>query len=229
MNAGVVVVFAKAPDPGRVKTRLCPPLSPEQAADLYVCMLDDVLETTAAAAVALDLEAVLTVDPPEAREEMARRSHPAFRVVAQRGAGLAARMSHAVAECAAGGARRILLRGSDSPVLPASHLEKALRALDAVDLVACPDPDGGYSVLGLRRPIPGLFDHAMSHQRVLDQTLACARRAGLSSELLEPCFDLDTAEDLARLAECRARGGALPCRRTLAWLDRYRSWPIASS
>lgn len=228
MSEGVLVVFAKAPQGGRVKTRLCPPLEPEEAADLYACMLDDVLETSARVARLLALEAILTVDPPEACEAMACRAPSAFQVVRQCGADLSARMTHAVAQCAAGGARRILLRGSDSPALPATTLEAAMRALEGADLVACPDPDGGYSVIGLRRPVPGLFDHAMSHAHVLEQTLERARAAGLSHALLEPCFDLDTAEDLVRLAARRAQGASLPCPRTLAWLDRHDAWPGAA-
>jgi rSAM/selenodomain-associated transferase 1 len=226
----VVVVFAKAPVAGRVKTRLCPPLSLEQAAALYACMLDDVLETTADAAASLGLAAVLAVDPPEARAVLVRRAPPIFRVVAQRGRGLAARMAHAVAEQAAGGLRPILLRGSDSPVLPASRLAEALAALAAgADLALSPDLDGGYSLVGLNRPAPGLFDHPMGHGAVLAQTLAGAERAGLRVGMLEPCFDLDTADDLVQLAERRASAGMLPCPRTIGWLDRYRAWPGAAA
>ncbi len=228
--SGVVVVFAKAPVAGRVKTRLCPPLSLEEAAALYACMLDDVLETTALAAASLGLAAVLAVDPPEARAVLVRRAPPIFRVVAQHGRGHAARMAHSVAEQAAGGLRPILLRGSDSPALPASRLADSVTALAAgADLALAPDLDGGYSLVGLNRPAPGLFDHPMSHGAVLAQTLAGAERAGLRVRLLEPCFDLDTADDLVRLGEQRTGAGALPCPRTLGWLDRYRAWPGAAA
>ena len=222
---GVIVVFAKSPESGRVKTRLSPPLSPDEAAEFYACMLDDVLETTADAARELEFDAVLAVDPPAARDWLARRAPSGFRVVAQRGGDLGTRMAHAAEQAAAGGARRILLRGSDSPALPIETLAAAAAALEEVDLVVCPDPDGGYSLVGLRRPVAGLFDHAMSHAGVLEATCDRAERARLSTRLLPPSFDLDTAEDLTRLAECRARRGALPCPRTLAWLDRHRAWP----
>jgi len=133
-------------------------------------------------------------------------------------------MGHAVAQAAAAGALPVVLRGSDSPALAPEALVAAARALDEVDLVASPDPDGGYSLVGLRRPAPGLFDHPMSHERVLEQTLAAASVRGLRARLLEPGFDVDMAADLARLAAVRAgpTGGA--CRRTLAWLDRQRAW-----
>ena len=226
---GVLVVFAKAPAPGQVKTRLCPPLLPEQAAELYACMLDDVLETSARAAEAIGLAPILTVAPEGARAKMARRAPSAFAVVAQQGEDLSARMAHAVAECAAGGAQRILLRGSDSPALPPERIAEVCAGLDEHDLVVCPDVDGGYSLLGLRRPVDGLFDHAMSHAGVLDATLERAEAAGLSCHRVEPCFDLDTAEDLARLAGLRGAGpgGPLPCPRTLRWLDAAEAWPVA--
>jgi len=224
---GVIVVFAKAPVPGRVKTRLSPPLSPEGAAELYACMLDDVLEATEQAAAEAGLEPVLAVHPPRERGALAQRAPARFRVIDQRGADLSARMTRALAEAAAGGARAILLRGSDSPTLDPALLVAAARALESADLVACPDLDGGYSVIGVRRPVPGLFDHPMSHDRVLEQTLAAAARAGLRTRLLEPCFDLDTAADLVRLAERRSHPGSLACPRTLAWLDRHRAWPAA--
>ena len=226
---GALVVFAKWPEPGRVKTRLSPPFSPEAATEFYGCMLDDVLDTTLRAATALGLAPCIAVDPPLARDAMARRAPAGYRVVAQSGADLGARMDRIVAECAAAGLGRVLLRGSDSPALDGGLLEAACRALDRADLVACPDPDGGYSVIGLREARPGCFDHAMSHDGVLEQTLAAARRAGLTTSLVEPCFDVDTARDLERLAERRARPGPLPCPRTLAWLDQHHAWPDAAA
>jgi rSAM/selenodomain-associated transferase 1 len=226
---GSLVVFAKQPAPGRVKTRLCPPLTAEQAAELYGCMLDDVLEASAAAAARLGFDAVLAVDPPAARGAMARRAPRIFRVIAQRGGDLGARMSHAVAQAAAAGALPVVLRGSDSPALAVETLVDAGHALAEVDLVASPDPDGGYSLVGLRRPAPGLLDHPMSHGGVLEQTRAAAADRGLRVRLLEPGFDLDTAADLERLAAWRAGPAASGCRRTLAWLDRHRAWPGAAA
>ena len=226
---GSFVVFAKEPTPGRVKTRLCPPLSPEQAAELYACMLDDVLEATAEASKRLGYEAVLAIDPPDARSLLARQVPLGFRVVAQRGGGLGERMEHAAACAAAGGSERVVLRGSDSPALRVEDLVAAAAALNEADLVAAPDPDGGYSLLGLGRPSAGLFDHAMSHSGVLEQTLAAARTRGLRTHLLAPGFDLDIAADLSRLARERERPGPEACRRTLAWLDRNRAWPGAGA
>jgi rSAM/selenodomain-associated transferase 1 len=222
-----IVVFAKAPIPGRVKTRMIPPLSPDQAAAFYAAMLADVLDVTAEFAERRGLEAVLAVDPPDRCGELARRAPQGYRVVAQRGPGLSARMGWAVAEAAAGGHERVLVRGSDSPALEPAILDAALDALDDCDLSVCPDLDGGYSLIGVHRPWPGLFDHPMSTDRVLEDTLANATRLGLAPRVLPPRFDLDTAGDLAHLARARDAGEANGCRRTLAYLDRESLWPSA--
>ncbi len=219
-----MLVFAKEPSPGFVKTRMVPPLSPELAAALYAAMLDDVLELTAAVAPDLGLEPVLAVHPPQAVLPLAGRAPAAFRVIAQRGTDLGARMSHAVAEAAAGGFDPILIRGSDSPALPAATLRDAVEELAEADLVVSPDRDGGYNLVGLHRPVMGLFSHRMSVSSALDEMLQKAAEEGLRAELLEPGFDLDTVGDLGWLAAERALRPILACPRTLALLDEHALW-----
>jgi len=222
--SGVLVVFAKQPAPGRVKTRLCPPFTPAQAADLYACMLDDVLASTLRASAALGLDAVLALAPPEAAA--AFPAPAGVRCEPQRGADLGARMEHAFARELAAGRGPVLLRGSDSPTLRLATLAAAREALERSDLVLCPDRDGGYNLVGLRRPAPGLFAHPMSTASVLADTLARAAAAGLEPALLPAGFDIDTAADLRLLAEARQRGDAGDCPRTLAFLDRHGLWPV---
>jgi len=222
--SGAILVFAKSPEPGRVKTRMTPPLSPVQAAELYRQLLDDVLETTARLAGDLDLQPILTVDPPAACAAMAARAPRPFRVVAQRGPDLAARIDCAVREVGAAGYGPILVRGSDSPALGADALGSALLALERCELVLCPDRGGGYVLVGLRRPVPGLFDHPMSTPSVLADTMANGAALGLRVELLEPGFDLNTIADLRWLREAREGGKVLPCPRTLAFLDEQNLW-----
>jgi len=216
------VIFAKRPEPGQVKTRLCPPFTPEQAAAFYGCMLEDVLETSVRAAAALGLEAVLAVHPPEAASTLP--APPGLRREPQQGADLGARMEHALASELARGRRPVLLRGSDSPTLGVETLAAALDALSSKDLVICPDRDGGYNLVGLTRPAPGLFSHPMSTGAVLADTLGKAQLCGLTHVLLPAGFDVDSAADLALLAAARERGLARHCARTLAWLDRH-GWP----
>jgi rSAM/selenodomain-associated transferase 1 len=222
--SGALVVFAKAPRPGAVKTRLCPPFTPAQAAALYACMLDDVLEASAALARRFDLVPVLAVHPPEAVRELGARA-PGFEALAQRGPDLSARMENAAADLFARGHAPVLLRGSDSPCLGEATLAAALEALATVDVALCPDRDGGYGLVGLRAPAPGLFAHPMSTASVLRATQRRARAGGLRVAVLETGFDVDTAADLALLAEAREAGAADACPRTLAWLDARRMWP----
>jgi rSAM/selenodomain-associated transferase 1 len=224
----VLVVFAKAPQPGRVKTRLSPPLTAEQAADLYTAMLSDVLAASAEFSRALDLDPVVAVHPWDRRGALAGIVPSSFRVIPQRGVNLAARMGRAVLEAAAGGARRILLRGSDSPTLTGAMVGEALTALSDCDVVLRPDLDGGYSLVGLRRPVPGLFDHPMSADSVLADTVANARRRGLRTQVAAPSFDIDTAADLRHLAAARVTGLAEICPRTVAFLDEHALWPSAT-
>jgi rSAM/selenodomain-associated transferase 1 len=226
-TAGAIVVFAKVPEPGRVKTRLVPPFSFEQAAEFYAAMLSDILAATAVFSRELGLSPVLAVHPWERRDAVARIAPPEFRIVPQRGRDLAARMAWAAREAAAAGARRILLRGSDSPTLDAAVVAEALDALRELDLVLRPDRDGGYSLVGMRRPCAGLFGHPMSTRSVLEDTLANAERLGLRAFVAEASFDIDTAPDLCDLADARRAGITALCPRTLAYLDDNALWPPA--
>lgn len=231
MTPGWLVVFARRPAPGRVKTRLCPPLSPDEAAALYRCLLDDVLEESARAARVLGLAPVVAVDPEDARAELAVGAPPGFRAIAQRGPDLGARMRHAVLQAAAAGAPCALLRGSDSPALALAALREGLGALARADLALSPDRDGGYGLvaLGPRALLrsAALFDHPMSTPSVLDDTTRGAEGLGLRVALVAPGFDVDRYEDLRQLAAARHGNETLACPRTLAWLDAHGLWPGA--
>ncbi len=219
---GALVVFAKVPRAGFVKTRMVPPLTPDLAAEFYACLLQDVLEVSGAAARELDLRPVLAVHPPGEASAL-RGLAPGFELLPQRGANLSERMEAALSDTAAAGAGPILMRGSDSPALDASILAEALEALESHDLVLCPDRDGGYNLVGSKGPAPGLFDHPMSTDSVLEDTLARGRSLGLRARVLAPGFDLDTVEDFRFLAEARDRWGHL-CPRTLGFADEHRLW-----
>ena len=225
-SVGAIVVFAKAPRPGQVKTRLTPPLAPETASALYAALLADVLRNTAEIAEALGLAPWLAVHPADACAEISQRAPSAFRILSQRGETLSERMEWAVRETAAAGAQRILLRGSDSPALDQGRIEQALAALDEVDVVLCPDLDGGYSLVGLSRPAQGLFDHPMSTRSVREDTLANAASFGLTTREIEASFDIDTIEDLRHLQELRSGPGATLCRLTLEYLDDHDLWRL---
>jgi len=225
VTASALVVFAKAPRPGFVKTRLCPPLELEQAAALYECMLDDVLEESAAACSLCGAALYVTVHPEEETAAVAQRTPHSASVIAQHGRNLATRMQYAIAQCAAAGFDRIVLRGSDSPSLPRQRIADAFQALDEADLALSRGHDGGYDLLAVHRPHPGLLDHAMSTESVAADTLANAMRLGLRCRELDPGFDIDAAADLVRLRDERPRLAPGLCRRTLERLDREGWWP----
>jgi uncharacterized protein len=230
VRRGWIVVFAKAPAAGRVKTRFSPPFTPAEAAGFYHSLLADALDVTAAAAAALDLDPVLTVDPPAEVASLAALAPAGVRVVAQGAGALGARMTHAAHEALAAGAPFVLLRGSDSPCLGEQTIRAAVDALARSELVVCPDRDGGFNLIGLgarhsARELADLFDHPMSTPTVLRETLARAAKCGRAPHLLPPGFDLDCFDDLRRLAAERDGDASKLCPRTLAFLDEHRLWP----
>jgi hypothetical protein len=209
----VLGLFAKAPIPGQVKTRLSPPLSLEECAALYEAMLFDVIEQHARAGGA---ELVLWCAPAEAVAWFEARVPAGWRVIAQRGATLGARLAAAVRAHAEEGCERIALRGTDSPTLPLERVAEAFDALERADLVLCPDRDGGYNLIGLRAPRDALFEIELSTETVLEATRKQAERLGLRCELLRPHHDVDVIADLERI---RAELSAARTPRMLAWLE----------
>lgn len=223
MSRGWLSVFAKAPQPGRVKTRMCPPLSPEQAAALYDAMLTDVLVASADFAKRRDLEPVLHFDPPDAQAELARRAPRAYQLRAQVGLDLAERMANAFEQAEAAGADRVLLRGSDSPGLDHATVEDALARLDSgQDLVLTPDQGGGYVLIALKKPRRELFEIGLSTGSVLTETLARARSLGLEASLTRASFDLDRAPDLAWIDGLPPERSSVLCPRTVEIIQDFR-------
>ena len=213
-RADALLVFAKVPEAGQVKTRMCPPMSPSQAAAFYAAMLEDVLEASAAFARALGLDAVLCLAPGPGAQALPFAVPEPFVVEEQRGSGLAARMEAAFEAAFKRGAKRVLLRGSDSPTLSREHLEEALQALETHDFVLSPDRGGGYGLVGFSSFRPGLLDLPMSTRTVYEETLERARTWALPFAGLKPCFDLDCWADLEELARVRAGPPGLLCPRT---------------
>ena len=163
--------------------------------------------------------------------ELAARAPAGFTVMPQRGVDLGARMEAAAAEAAARVSGPVLLRGSDSPNLPFECVAAVADALAGADLAVAPADDGGYDLVGLARPVAGVFSHPMSTGSVRRDTLAAARGLGLRVRELGPewhTFDLDTAPDLARLAGLRASRPTLRCRNTFAYLDDHALWDLAT-
>lgn len=192
-----IVVMAKAPVAGLAKTRLAPALGPEGAAALAARML----RHTVQAAVAAGLGPVELCVAPDT-------SHPLFSELAQRYAlsltlqapgDLGQRMAQAL-DRALSTQPAALLIGTDAPALDASMLHAAARALATHDAVFVPTFDGGYVLVGLRRPLPSIFERmAWSTTGVMAETRRRLRIAGATHAELPTLHDIDEAADLAHL------------------------------
>jgi rSAM/selenodomain-associated transferase 1 len=191
--------MAKVPEAGEVKTRLCPPLAPADAAALARCFLLDRLEQVGEVS---GSDALLAFAPSEREAEVRALVPAGTRLVPQAGADLGARMDRLLTDLLAEGYAGAIAVGTDSPTLPTAYLQRASATLAAgvADVVLGPAEDGGYYLVGLRAPAPALFvGMPWSTARVTRETLARARRLALRSLLLPTWFDVDRGHDLARL------------------------------
>lgn len=217
MTRPALLVFAKVPEPGRVKTRLSPPLSSEDAAHLYEAFLRDALDRYAALGRARGGPAVRLylagdgelADVPDG-----------ISVHRQRGAGLGERMLLAFVEAFAAGHPTAVVVGTDHPTLPEAFFGLAFDALeDPLTAVLGPSDDGGYYLLGLNEVVPDLFDMAYSHDAVFEDTLSRAADAGLTPVVLPTHYDVDDGDALLRLVN-DWQGGANVGPRTRRLLER---------
>jgi len=193
-----VAIMAKAPAAGEVKTRLCPPLSPGEAAELYRCFLLDKVAQVRALAGA---RATIAFTPDEGRSLFARLA-PDFRLIAQGGGDLGSRLLRSLDGLLCEGYAAAVAIDSDTPTLPTDFLRQALDlvATPTIDVVLGPCDDGGYYLIGMRRAWPALFERMpWSTADVLPETIRRAEAKGLRVGCLPTWFDVDTPGDLARL------------------------------
>jgi rSAM/selenodomain-associated transferase 1 len=226
-NDRVLVIMAKAPRPGAVKTRLAPNLSPAAVTAFYCCLLED---TLALARSLGDVE-VAIVCPDSDVDELAQLVGNETRVVAQKGEGLAEGLTSVFAHFAPdyqredhqpdAHPRRVIAFNSDSPHLPRSVLEDAFETLAAHDVVVGPTHDGGYYLVGAKASHPTLFaGDGMGTSSALDRLLSRARTLELSVGFAESFYDIDVADDLTRLAE-ELRLAPARAPRTAEWLKEW--------
>ncbi len=221
MKPVAVAIMAKAPRPGEVKTRLCPPLSPAAAAALYRCFLLDKIEQVRALK---DARPVVAYTPDEARAEFEALA-PGFTLVRQHGGDLGARLLASLAALLSDGHRGAIAIDSDTPTLPTAFLQQAVdRMTDpTVDVVLGPTEDGGYYLIGVRAARAELFQEMeWSTPRVLEETLRRAATAGLRLACLPPWFDVDTPDDLVRLRDVLVRQRGHAPLHTAAFLAEHK-------
>jgi rSAM/selenodomain-associated transferase 1 len=218
----VLVIMAKCPRLGSVKTRLATSLSPAAVTAFYGCLLDDTL----ALARSLNDVKVAIMCPNSDANELAQLAGCEVSVVAQKGEGLAAGLTSVFAHFAEGYQRRIIAFNSDSPHLPRSVLEDAFETLAAHDVVVGPTHDGGYYLVGAKASHPTLFaGDGMGTSSALERLLSRVRALELSVSFADAFYDIDVADDLTRLAaELRVAPARAP--RTAAWL---KEWELAAA
>src|SRR5256884_1889487 len=192
-----LVIMAKAPKPGMVKTRLTESLPSPAVTALYRCFLEDTL----ALAKSLTSVEVAVMCPESDQDELAHLLGNTVQVVAQKGEGLAAGLTSVFRHFTAAGRQRVIAFNSDSPHLAPSVLHSAFEILIAHDVVVGPTHDGGYYLVGAKASHPALFaGDGMGTSSALERLLSRARTFQLSVGFADLFYDIDVADDLTRLA-----------------------------
>jgi rSAM/selenodomain-associated transferase 1 len=213
-----LVIMAKAPKPGMVKTRLTESLPSPAVTALYRCLLEDTL----ALANSLTSVEVAVMCPESDQNELAVLLGNTVQVVAQKGQGLAAGLTSVFRHFTAAGRQHVIAFNSDSPHLAPSVLDGAFEILATHDVVVGPTHDGGYYLVGAKAAHPRLFESdRMGTRSALDGLLTRAKVLELSTGLMEPFYDIDVANDLILLArELRLTPEKAP--RTAGWFGEWR-------
>ena len=212
-----LVIMAKAPNPGAVKTRLAQRLPLPAVTGLYCCLLED----TVTLAQSLRGVQLALMCPASDVDDLAHFLGNAARIVAQKGEGLAAGLTSVFGHFAAADQHHVIAFNSDTPHLRRAILENAFQTLLAHDVVIGPTHDGGYYLVGAKAAHPTLFENGgMGTKSALEALRARARLLELSTAFTDPFYDIDVAEDLIQLAaELRLAPDRAP--RTAAWFVEW--------
>src|ERR1700719_1163381 len=213
-----LVIMAKAPKPGMVKTRLTQSLPSPAVTALYRCLLEDTL----ALATSLSGVEVAVMCPESDQDELAHLVGDTVRVVAQKGEGLAAGLTSVFRHFTAAGRQHVIAFNSDSPHLAPSVLNSAFEILAAHDVVVGPTHDGGYYLVGANAAHPALFEsEGMGTGSALNRLLTRTKALELSTGFTELFYDIDVANDLILLArELRLAPAKAP--KSAGWFSEWQ-------
>lgn len=197
-----LIIFAKNPVWGKVKTRLAKTIGDAAAFDAYQQMLAHVRN------VAMQVDCHRVVFYSDFVDEGDAWGRPVFSKEVQSGADIGEKMHNALASTLAKGYEKVVLVGCDLLDLQVQHLKQAFRSLEFHDIVIGPADDGGYYLIGMKAPDPSLFfDKTWSHAKVLTNTLADIQKQGKSVQLVAQLSDIDDENDwLAALERRQGRG-----------------------
>jgi hypothetical protein len=242
-NQVALAVMTKAPQAGRVKTRLTPPLSAEEAASLNVCFLRDTAAAISHTAASGRAKGVGVYTPRGSEAAYSGILPPEFILVPQRGDAFGERLTAATDDLLQLGFDSVCLIDSDSPTVPSAAFAQAVEILSQPTdcVVLGPSDDGGYYLIGLKKTHRRLFEEIeWSTERVLEQTIAAAREIDLPVHLLPTWYDVDDRATLSRLCQelfgsngTTANSSAAPATRDflselLQREGRDRIWPNES-
>ena len=189
--------MAKQPQVGRTKTRLCPPLSSQKAAELSEALL---LDTIVLVSLLPGIDLALAITPPSSQTYFTQVTPPGTCLLPVQGDNIGVCLAQALGALLDLGYLKALAINADGPSLPVDYIYQAMDLLDQHDLVLGPCEDGGYYIVGMKHLHAGVFDDiAYSTAQVLDQTLQRSQALGLSVALTPPWYDVDTIVELTRL------------------------------
>jgi rSAM/selenodomain-associated transferase 1 len=210
MKPIAVAIICKTPMPGKSKTRLSPPLAPEECAAISACFIRDLGQTIGSLAADGDVAAAAVYTPFGTEPALRRLLPEGFHFMLQGDGDLGARLLKGTADLIDAGFGGAILVNSDSPTLPKSILRQAVDAVRQGDnVVLSPALDGGYTLVGLSQPHARLFDNMpWSTPEVYDLTLARAREIDLPVVNVPGWYDVDDAESYAMLEDEVLRGVA---------------------
>lgn len=208
-GSGALILFARAPLLGRVKTRLQPDLSPEEGLQLHRAMLRDALSLLRAAAARAGVDPIVALSEPLAADEPIAPDLAGLETTLQAGDDLGERLLRAFQARLHGSSGAVAAIGSDSPTLHADTVASAFQSLLDHDVVVVPAADGGYVLVGCRHLHPAIFQRMpWGTPQVMRETTKRLRKAGISHTILPPGRDLDTRDDLIAIyKELEGAGG----------------------
>ncbi len=220
MQGDALILLAKAPIPGQVKTRLCPPFTKTGAAALYSCLLEDVAEEMARVTRA---RRYLFYTPAGSARLFRRSPFSGFEQILQSRGSLGKRMAGAFDTAFARGCTRAVLVGADCPALSATLVRSAFRELaSGAGAVFGPSNDGGFYLIALSSPAPFLFREVdWGTPAVLSEVSRRCRVAGLPYALLPSALDIDTSDDVHSLTRWARAQSRPSCPRTRRWLTSH--------
>jgi rSAM/selenodomain-associated transferase 1 len=205
MTSVGIAIIAKTPEPGKSKTRLSPPLKPDQCAEISACFIEDLADNIQALADAGDgrIAGYALYTPEGSEQKLGRLLPDQFGYILQTSGDLGARLAQGVRDILAKGHAGAIIVSSDSPTLPAAYFRYAVdRLLNEDCIVLCPAVDGGYTFIGVRQAHARLFeDMPWSTEVVYDMTVARALEIGVTVVSTPMWYDVDDAATLRVLAD----------------------------